>query len=91
MFAPDSREYKTGFHTLRQLCAQNEYLPASFNLSNEKLKITSDHPEAFGTFGDVWRGTYTDEEIAVKAVRMASKSDLRTVMKVQRLQHSLSI
>ena len=42
----------------------------------------AEHPIAFGAFGDVWEGTYNDNRVAIKTLRLYKRSDLRKVRKV---------
>lgn len=46
------------------------------------ISLEGDFPIASGGFGDVWKGTYREQQVAVKALRFYKNEDKRRVSRV---------
>ena len=55
-------------------------LPAS-HMILENLIQTSEYPVASGSFGDVWQGIHNDKPVAIKALRVYKRDDVKKVVK----------
>jgi hypothetical protein len=69
------------FKKFRQLCGRAGLLPASHVIPSSFIK-TTEHPVAFGAFGDVWEGIHDGKRVAIKALRIYKRDDVRKVAKV---------
>lgn len=49
---------------------------------SEGLSKTSDHPQRSGGFADVWLGKLGERPVAIKALRIYAKDDMKRVKKV---------
>lgn len=68
------------FEKFRQLCGQAGLLPASYIIPENLIKTW--RPITFGTFGNVWGGIYSDQQVVIKALRVYKDDDVRKVRKV---------
>ena len=62
-----------------------ELVPVSYAIPKERISVIGKHPVASGGFGDVWKGTYDERSVAIKALRIYKNDDMR---KVRRVGHS---
>ena len=72
----------------RKLCGHKGVVPASYIIPKERISIVGEHAVAYGGFGDVWRGTYSGRDVAIKALRVYKNDD---VYKVKRVALSVAI
>lgn len=79
---PYDKLYTTVFHTLRKICVKNGILPTALSAATQDLLVSSDGPEAFGGFAEVWRGRLGDQDVGVKAIRISTKGSADSVLKV---------
>ena len=68
--------------SLYKTCARHSLLPGSLQIEAHYNPATV--PCSRGGFADVWRGEYRGLEVAVKALRTSSESDLRKITHVSR-------
>jgi len=61
---------------LRKHLRHKMMLPSSHMLSNG-LDKSGNTPVASGGFADVWKGSYYDRIVAIKALRIYNNDDLR--------------
>ncbi|KAF9651283.1 kinase-like protein [Thelephora ganbajun] len=66
----------------RQLCGRSELVPASYFISRERISTVGEHPVASGGFGDVWKGIYEGRHVAIKALRVYKRDDMRKVKRI---------
>jgi len=57
---------------LRKICGTKELLPSSHVLSDD-LSRNGSYPSAFGGSADVWEGTYGDQKVAIKSLRISDR------------------
>jgi hypothetical protein len=62
--------YSKFLRALRKICGTKELLPSSHVLS-DGLKWSGSDPAAFGGSADVWEGTYSDQKVAIKKLRIS--------------------
>ena len=65
---PPSSAFRKCLRELRHICGSRTILPTSHTLSSSLL-ITSSHPVASGSCGDVYEGTLNGSKICAKRVR----------------------
>ncbi|EMD34444.1 hypothetical protein CERSUDRAFT_97703 [Gelatoporia subvermispora B] len=53
---------------LRSLCKTYNVCPSSFVIQNRKLLKVKAVPEAEEAYRKVWRGDYSDQEVAIKEI-----------------------
>jgi hypothetical protein len=69
---PGSDVYSKFLRALRKICGTKELLPSSHILSeSDGLTRTGSSPSAFGGSADVWEGTYGDQKVAIKSLRIS--------------------
>jgi hypothetical protein len=67
-------------HALLRLRQASGLYPRSLVLRG--VQQSGLYPIAFGTFGDVWLGTFRGEQVAIKATRISLQSDMSKLLKV---------
>ncbi|KLO06861.1 kinase-like protein [Schizopora paradoxa] len=67
--------------TLRRLCGRTSLLPKSITLSESDINRTSTAPSCGGGFADVYEGVYLGKLVALKALRVYGKDNIRKVQK----------
>ena len=77
---PGSGVYSKFLRALRKICGAKELLPSSHILSNG-LEQNGRSPSAFGGSADVWEGTYGDQKVAIKSLRINEEVDLSSFKK----------
>jgi hypothetical protein len=77
---PGSGVYSKFLRGLRKICGTKELLPSSHILS-DRLKQNGDSPSAFGGSADVWEGTYGDQKVAIKSLRIKAKAGSSSLKK----------
>ncbi|OCH86489.1 kinase-like protein [Obba rivulosa] len=73
--------WRQSLDLLRTLCARNGICPSSFTLPEQSLQKLSDRPIASGGFADVWKGTYHDNDVAIKVWRLHGRDITSSVLK----------
>ena len=66
--------------SLYKMCAGHSLLPRSLQI--QACYDLSGIAHCRGGFADVWKGTYGDREVAVKALRIYANSDLQKITRV---------
>jgi len=80
---------KTKLHrALRKTCAEAGVLPTSYYLDDKQIKKLNDVPFASGGYSDVWRASYKEENVSIKAFRVYTTDNLKHLTKVLRVFHS---
>lgn len=72
---------------LRKACAEAGILPDSYYLDANQIKRLSEVPFASGGYSDVWRGTYKEENVSIKAFRVYTTDNIKNLTKVSNLFH----
>jgi hypothetical protein len=72
---------KKCLRALRKICGSSGTLPNSYIISDGLEKI-DEYAFTSGGFADVWRGTYNNKKVAIKAFRIFAARDLVQVKKV---------
>lgn len=70
---------------LRKICGRETLLPRSARISVDLNQSGS--PLYRGGFADVWKGEYQGTQVAIKVIRIYSKSDFAKVQKVRFQTH----
>jgi hypothetical protein len=79
-FSPQIREKCA--RLLYEICAGCSLVPRSPQTEVGYNQL--DRPHHCGGFADVWKGTYGDQEVAVKVLRIDVNSDLQKITCVSR-------
>ena len=66
---------------LRSICGSKMMFPASYILQSQHLKIDA-KPFDFGSFGDVFKGSFNGSQICVKRIRVYTQDTSKTAAKV---------
>lgn len=69
------------FKRFRQLCSCARLLPLSYIIPGS-LITREDFPVNSGRFGDVWRGVYDEQLVAIKGLRIYREDDVREIKRV---------
>lgn len=77
---PEPRRHT--MYILRNLCASWGVLPAPYTLQGE-VKVTEKIPWTCTRFGEVWRGTWGPEKVAVKVIKITGAADPEKLKKVR--------
>ena len=80
---PYDKLHSTVFHTLRKICVKNGILPTTLSEATRDLLVSSNGPEAFGGFAEVWRGYLGHQEVGVKVIKISAKGSADSVLKVR--------
>ena len=76
-------ETKSKLHrALRRTCADVGILPQSYYLDDSQIKKLNDVPFASGGYSDVWRGLYKGENVSIKAFRVYTTDNIKSLTKV---------
>ena len=70
------------FKRFRQLCSFAGLLPLSYIIPGS-LVTMGDLPVTSGGFGDVWRGVYDKQPVAIKGLRIYREDDIREIKQVE--------
>ena len=68
-------------HVLQKICSSRMILPSVYEVSGE-LSSTATHPDAFGRFCDVYKGTLGGADICIKRLRISTTGDQAAVRRV---------
>ena len=74
---------------LRKMCREHKLLPSSCAIP-DGLQTVEEIPHGRGGNADVWRGVYQGSKVAVKVLRIYSRTDLASVEAVRPLLVSYS-
>lgn len=69
--------------TLRRLCGRAGLLPSPITLGEEEITKASDHPVTGGGFADIYVGWHKGKKVALKALRVYGKDNVKKVQKVR--------
>jgi len=78
---PDNLLHRNCERTLRRLCGRAGLLPNSTSLSESDIERKSTVPSCGGGFADVYEGVYLGNAVALKALRVYGKDNIRKVQK----------
>ena len=67
---------------LRKACSEVGILPDSYYLNTSQIKKLNDVPFASGGYSDVWRGSYLEENVSIKAFRVYTTDNIENLTKV---------
>ena len=85
-------ETKNRLHrALRKTCGEVGILPTSYHLDDKQVKKLNDVPFASGGYSDVWRGSYGEENVSIKAFRVYTTDNIKYLTKVLTISHSHSV
>ena len=66
---------------LQAICSDNAILPSSYIVSGQIARV-GNHPITLGGIADVWGGTYRDDEVSIRSLRVCMK-DYQAIKKVR--------
>ncbi|KAG6914468.1 hypothetical protein DXG01_017089 [Tephrocybe rancida] len=75
-------------HAMIRLSRQSKLFPES--LWQEQVSIDGNEAINAGSFGDIWKGVYRGQEVAIKVLRLYQKSDLDDHKKVADVAEGLN-
>lgn len=67
---------------LRKTCAEVGILPTSYYLDDSQIKKLNEVPFASGGYSDVWRASYREENVSIKAFRVYATDNIKQLTKV---------
>lgn len=82
-YGSEPPETKAKLHrALRKTCGEVGILPSSYYLDENEIKKLNEVPFASGGYSDVWRASYQEENVSIKALRVYAVDNIKQLTKV---------
>ncbi|OSX62033.1 hypothetical protein POSPLADRAFT_1074399 [Postia placenta MAD-698-R-SB12] len=80
---PSANQYQNVvINALVSLCSRTGILPKSSYISSDSVTRVGEWPVAYGGFADIWLGRVTEQDVALKIIRLSTSDDAQKVRQV---------